>query len=82
MRYTMVRLILILIVVSVLLVAWVNPWHDGVKGEDPYPAPETYPPPATMGPYPEPTEEPPIIATATKKPKKDDGYRPTDAPPD
>lgn len=80
--YTMIRLIIILILVSALLVAWINPWHDGVKGEDPYPGPETimpYPPPETV--------EPPAAPTATPKPKKDkppksDDYRPTSPPDD
>jgi hypothetical protein len=83
MRYKMTRLIIILIlivVVSALLVAWIDPGDDAVIGGDPYPGPETimpYPPPETV--------EPP--ATATPKPKKDkppksDDYRPTSPPDD
>jgi hypothetical protein len=78
----MVRLIIILILVSVLLIAWIDPGDDVVIGDDPYPAPET------IAPYPPPeTVEPPAAPTATPKPKKEkppksDDYRPTSPPDD
>jgi len=82
----MARLILILIVVSALLVAWIDPWHDAVRYQvDPYPGPEATATAVVIDPYPGPE----VTATPKAKPEKyqpkpteDTGWRPTSPPDD
>jgi len=75
-------ILVILVMVSILLTAWIDPWHDAVREQDPYPPPATT---VVIEPYPGPE------ATATPKakpekyqpkPTEDTGWRPTSPPDD